>query len=103
MNGCDPSPDLAGLERAIGRALRWGTITSSVCLAIGVALALTGIAAGAARLLAEAGLVILIATPVVRVLISFAEYLKERDWTFVAMTAVVLLSLAGSVVAAFLY
>jgi uncharacterized membrane protein len=33
--------------------------------------------------------------------ISIAEYVRERDWLFVALTLVVLLTLAGSVVAAF--
>jgi uncharacterized membrane protein len=94
--------DLAGLERTIGVALRWGTILSSICLAAGLAMAL-GNASGPAVRVAEIGLLILVATPVTRVIISFVEYIRERDWLFVALTAVVLLSLAGSVAAAFLY
>jgi uncharacterized membrane protein len=100
----EPQSDLAGLERAIGRALRWGTIVSSVCLAVALAMALAAsYAGGTPRLIAAIGVLILIVTPVVRVIISFVEYLRDRDWVFVTMTAIVLLSLAGSVAAAFLY
>ena len=98
-----PERDLAGLERTIGVALRWGTILSSICLAAGLAMTLSGKGSGAAVRVAELGLLILIATPVARVIISCVEYIRDRDWLFVALTAVVLLSLAGSVVAAFLY
>jgi uncharacterized membrane protein len=100
---CESPAELAALERAIGHALRWGTVASSVCLAVGLAMTLAGLGTNAGRLLTEAGLIILVATPCVRVIISFVEYLRERDWVFVAMTAIVLLSLAGSVVAAFAY
>jgi uncharacterized membrane protein len=100
---CEPEPELAALERAIGRALGWGTIASSVCLAAGLVMMLTGVGGAAAQRVAETGLVVLIATPVVRVIISLVQYLRERDWLFVTMTAIVLLSLAGSVAAAFLY
>ena len=46
-------------------------------------------------------IVILLATPAARVVISVAEYVRERDWLFVALTLIVLLTLAGSVVVAF--
>jgi uncharacterized membrane protein len=62
---------------------------------------LTGYRSEFARLLLEAGLIILIATPAVRVVVSVIEYIRERDWMFVVLTLVVLLALAGSVVAAF--
>ena len=55
-----------------------------------------------ARLLLGTGLIILLATPPARVVASVIEYIRERDWTFVALTLVVLLALAGSVVAAYL-
>jgi uncharacterized membrane protein len=41
------------------------------------------------------------ATPVARVVVSLGEYIRERDWLFVALTTIVLLTLAGSVAAAF--
>ena len=96
-----PDPLTDGLERAIGRVLRIGTVTSSICLALGLALTLAGYDEGLARLLAPAGMVILLATPAARVIVSIAEYVRERDWLFVALTLIVLLTLGGSVVAAF--
>jgi uncharacterized membrane protein len=91
----------ARLEVMIGEVLRLGTIASSTLFAIGLAMALARYRNELARLLLEAGLLILIATPAVRVVVSIIEYIRERDWMFVVLTLVVLLALAGSVVAAF--
>jgi uncharacterized membrane protein len=85
------------MEATIGRVLRMGVTTSSVCLAIGLALSLLGTPAAAATTLLTIGLIILMATPVGRVVISVVEYTLERDWFFVAMTSIVLLELLGSV------
>jgi uncharacterized membrane protein len=88
------------MEEAIGRILRIGVTTSSLCLAIGLALSLWGISGRASSLLLNAGLIILMATPVARVVISVGEYALEHDWVFVVMTSIVLLELLASVVAA---
>jgi Protein of unknown function (DUF1634). len=48
-------------------------------------------------LLLNAGLIILMATPVGRVVISVGEYVLERDWVFVVLTTIVLLELMGGV------
>jgi uncharacterized membrane protein len=89
------------LENAIGLVLRIGVTTSSVCLAVGLGLTLLSVAPGLTHLLLTTGLIILMATPVVRVVISVVEYAIERDWFFVTLTSIVLLELLGSVVAAF--
>jgi uncharacterized membrane protein len=89
------------LEDAIGRVLRFGGMTSSVCLAVGLGLALTHGAAALSSVLLTTGLVILMATPAARVVVSLGEYAIEHDWPFVMLTAIVLLELLGSVVAAF--
>jgi uncharacterized membrane protein len=90
------------LERTIGAVLRLGTIGSSALFAVALVMALTGRRADVAQRLAAAGLVILLATPAARVVVSVIEYIRERDWTFVALTLIVLLALAGSVAAAYL-
>ncbi len=90
------------LERVISVVLRTGVMTSSVCLGGGLALSLFG-AGPAAQLLLGAGVIVLLATPVVRVLVSIAEYVADRDWAFVALTAIVLVELAASAVAALLF
>ena len=88
--------DDSRLDRAVGRVLNVGVTASSACLAIGLALSMSAGTAGAARLLLNAGLVILMATPVGRVVVSVSEYAFERDWAFVLLTTIVLLEL-GSV------
>jgi uncharacterized membrane protein len=87
------------LEQTIGIVLRTGVATSSVCLAAGLLLSVAG-EERAAGLLLQAGIVILLATPVVRVVVSFVEYVIERDWMFVTLTAIVLFELIAGAVAA---
>ena len=88
------------LELAIGLLLRTGVMVSSVCLALGLGLSsVPGLAAGGGWLM-NAGLVILIATPVGRVAISVVEYVIDRDWLFAGLTMIVLAELVASVVAA---
>jgi uncharacterized membrane protein len=89
------------LETTIGEVLRFGTITSSTMFAIGLVMTVVSYQPAVAQLLLGAGLVILLATPPARVVVSVIEYIRERDWTFVALTLVVLLALAGSVIAAY--
>jgi uncharacterized membrane protein len=90
------------LEHRIGEVLRFGTIASTALFAIGVLMELAGFQTDAARLLLQAALVILLATPAARVVVSVVEYVREGDWTFVVLTLVVLAALAGSVAAAYL-
>lgn len=46
--------------------------------------------------LAEVGIFCLVLTPVLRVVLSFVGFLKERDWIYVGITAAVLGSLTWS-------
>ena len=88
------------LEEHIGTVLRVGTLASSVLFAIGLLLVLGRDTGELPRVLLTVALLVLIATPPMRVVISVIEYLRERDWMFVILTFIVLLALAGSVVAA---
>jgi uncharacterized membrane protein len=94
------NPDPARLERIVGVVLRLGVTASSVCLALGLALSFVGGGAGVARALLHAGIIVLLATPVARVLVSMGEYALQRDWVFAGLTLMVLLELLGSAVAA---
>jgi len=94
--------DAEHLELIIGRVLRLGTATSSTCFAAGLSLMILDRGGSLARVLLPAGLIILLATPAARVVVSVVEYVRERDWLFVALTLAVLLGLAASVWAAFL-
>lgn len=88
------------MERFIGLALRVGVGASTGCLLIGLLLSVGGLAPQVSDRLLTVGLMVLIATPVARVIISIVEYLRERDWMFAVLTTVVLLELAASLVAA---
>jgi uncharacterized membrane protein len=87
----------SNMEEAIGRVLRIGVTTSSVLLAVGLVLSLATGKTVVSNLLLNGGLIILMATPVARVVISLVEYALEHDWFFVAMTSIVLLELLASV------
>jgi uncharacterized membrane protein len=91
-----------GLERIIGTVLRVGVGASSICLVAGVLSFFAG-AGTIAPLLLQTGIVILLATPVARVVVSVVQYVGERDWTFTALTVVVLVELLASVVAALVF
>jgi len=90
------------LERIIGIVLRTGIVASSVCLGAGLVLSLIGVVTPTAVLL-NVGVVVLLATPVARVIVSIVEYVNERDWAFVTLTAIVLAELAASAVAALVF
>jgi uncharacterized membrane protein len=88
------------LETVIGVVLRVGVTASSVCLAVGLAFSFIPAAETTAWWLLHAGIIVLLATPVARVMVSVAEYFRERDWMFATLTVIVLLELMASAVAA---
>lgn len=89
---------LAALERHLGWLLAAGVGASALLLVLGLlGLVLTPESAAPAHLLA-AGLVILMATPMLRVVVSIAEYVRMREWYFVLTTLVVLIELAVGVI-----
>jgi len=94
---------MSRLEGVIGSVLRAGVIASSICLGVGLVLTLAGGAATVANLLLQIGVIVLLATPVARVLVSITEYAQQRDWKFTLLTVVVLVELLASVVAALLF
>jgi uncharacterized membrane protein len=102
MSSARTPAQTARLERVIGRVLRGGVVVSSVCLTVGLVLSLTGVEP-AATLLLNAGIIVLLATPVSRVVVSTVEYAVERDWPFAALTFIVLMELVASAVAALVF
>ena len=99
-NTRDREKDASRLERVIGVVLRVGVTASSVCLAVGLALSFIPAAEPGALWLLHIGIIVLLATPVARVMVSIVEYVNERDWLFATLTAIVLLELMASAVAA---
>jgi uncharacterized membrane protein len=81
------------LEVQVGRLLQAGVTLATVCLALGLVMSLTLGNNRAATLTLTAGLVILMLTPLARVIASLVAYIRLRDWFFVATTVLVLVVL----------
>ena len=93
--------NLQQLEERLGRLLGIGTRVSSVLLAIGLVL---WMALGNRPLVAQTlalGLIVLIAPPRSRVVVSAVGFAAQRDWQMLGMTALVIISLLISLVVAF--
>lgn len=60
---------------------------------------LAGVARGSSRSLIQLGLILLIATPIARVVFSLFAFLHERDYLYVGITAIVLCVLVFSLFA----
>jgi uncharacterized membrane protein len=100
VNGPSGDTNAERIEETVGRVLRLGVTASSLCLGAGLAASLIMPATGFTRALLTGGLLVLLATPASRVVVSAVVYVRSRDWLFVALTLVVLLELVASVVAA---
>ena len=83
-------------ELLLGRTLAVGVFTSTALLALGLLLSLVS-PGPPADVLLNAGLLLLMATPMARVLISCAEYVRQRDWFFAVNAFGVLVVLAVTI------
>lgn len=89
------------IERALGRVLTIGTRVSTVMLGLGLVAAFLAPGHALTGGLLASGLLVLLLTPVARVVVSIVGYVRERDWWFVLYTGIVLVLLIVSFVAAF--
>jgi uncharacterized membrane protein len=80
---------LGRLEHLLGRLLFAGVVMSAAFLTIGLALWAAGGYPAAANGILTTGLVILMLTPLARVVTSVVVYARLRDWFFVATTITV--------------
>lgn len=86
-------------EHLLGQVLSIGSTASTAVLAVGLALQFLPVnAPRLSRIALHTGLIILMGTPMMRVVVSMAEYMRRRDWVFVGVTLIVLLELAASVI-----
>jgi uncharacterized membrane protein len=85
------------LENHLGRLLFVGVLTAASLLFLGLALWTIDGNGTAATWLLNAGLVVLMATPILRVVVSIVEYARARDWFFVTTTLAVLTVLVVSI------
>jgi len=83
------------LERQVGRLLQAGVWLAAACLTTGLVLSMT-VGGTAARDLLNAGLIVLMLTPLARVVASLVTYARMRDWFFAGMTVLVLVVLVAA-------
>jgi uncharacterized membrane protein len=88
---------LLRLEMRVGRLLQAGVISSAVCLAVGLVYWMMRGPSPASDAALTTGLIVLMATPIVRVLISLIAYVRMRDWFFVVTTVMVFVLLAVTI------
>ena len=89
------------LEPVLGRVLTLGTRVTTIALALGLAATFLAPTHRLTGIVLTAGLLVLLLTPVARVVVSVMGYLRDRDWPFVLYTGIVLVLLIGSFLAAF--
>jgi uncharacterized membrane protein len=89
----DDSPFLA-LEALLSRLMLVGVICSASSLFIGIAMFLAGAGPRPTAIALAFGLVVLMATPVMRVAVSVVESLRTGDWFFISTTIAVMVLLA---------
>lgn len=77
------------LERQLGRLLYVGVMAGATCLAVGLVLWMTGVNPAMSNLILTSGLILLMLTPLARVVTSLVVYARMRDWFFVATTMMV--------------
>ena len=69
------------IELTLARLLRIGSLIAAVLIAVGLGIMLSGNEQLASHLV-TAGLLVLMATPVVRVVTAGIIFIREKDWRF---------------------
>ena len=87
---------LHAFERTLARVMLTGVWLSAACLAVALSVLLISPRVSVADVLLRVGLVILMATPVMRVVLSVFEALRQKDWFWLWTTIAVTLILAGT-------
>jgi uncharacterized membrane protein len=91
-----PEPELSRLEHQIGRLLRVGVALSAAALATGLVCSLTGLPIG--DTIMRAGLILLMAIPVTRIIASCVDALRRDDRLLAGATAFVLVVMVLTIV-----
>ena len=84
-------------ELLLVRVILTGVWLSTVVLAIGLVMLLSRPSSEAGYRLLNVGLLILMSTPVMRILLSVAEAIREGDWFWLSCTIAVAVVLSGTV------
>jgi len=101
-----PTSPLAPLERLLASLLHYGTWVASFIIAVGLVLTLIHTNGGVSHpetmlgmRIVTTGIVLFILLPVLRLMLMFGVFLRERDYRFSAIAALVLLIVVTGCVA----
>jgi uncharacterized membrane protein len=94
----EPTANHPYLERLLAYVLQYGSWVASAVIGVGLALSLFGAHGATGVKIVTAGVALFILLPVFRVLIMCLVFLRERDYRFSAIAALVLVILALGVV-----
>jgi hypothetical protein len=92
------SSGLRAFERTLARVMLTGVWLSAACLAVALSVQLMAFHVRLPDVLLRIGLVILMATPVMRVFLSVTEAIRQKDWFWLWTTIAVTVILAGTMV-----
>jgi uncharacterized membrane protein len=84
------------IELVLARLLRIGSLIAAAMLAAGILAMVLGQTEFAPKLI-TAGLLVLLCTPVMRVLVAGIIFVRDKDWHFAFFSLVVLCALAAGV------
>jgi len=85
------------IELVLARLLRIGSLIAAFLLSVGIGAMLLGGHAVVAPRLITAGLLALLATPVMRVVVAGLIFARDRDWRFAFFCLVVLCSIVAGI------
>jgi uncharacterized membrane protein len=92
------------LEQYISRLLGAGVMISACCLVVGLLAYIleeaVGWQAGTHRSILFAGIVLLMATPVLRILATAISFAREGEWKFFGFAVWVLIAITASIIIA---
>ena len=92
----DEAEAIEALEIQVGRLLRAGVWAASACLGAGLGLWVIQGAGPLTHALLTIGLVVLMITPLARVVASLVAYVRLRDWFFAGITVLVFVVLVAA-------
>jgi uncharacterized membrane protein len=88
--------EVEAIELVLARLLRLGSLLAALLLGVGLAAMALGHTAVAPKLI-TAGLLVLLGTPVMRVVVAAVIFCKQKDWHFALFSLVVLCAIAAGI------
>jgi len=92
----EKTAEVMAIEMVLARLLRIGSLLAAALLSVGILAMVLGQTDFAPKLI-TAGLLVLLCTPVMRVLVAGVIFVWEKDWHFAFFCLVVLCAMAAGV------